>query len=70
MTPGYHLISNLVYSADTAVVRTVICDGRVLMREGVISGESRIVTDLRAAASKFAPLALRLNGVSKRNTGE
>ncbi len=70
MTPGYHLISNLVYSADTAVVRTVICDGRVLMREGVIPGEARIVADLRAAASKFAPLALRLNGVGKRNTGE
>ena len=59
MVPGHHLVSNLVYSADTSVVRTVICDGRVLMRDRVIPGEAEIVEAARSAARKYAPLALR-----------
>jgi 5-methylthioadenosine/S-adenosylhomocysteine deaminase len=59
MVPDYHLVSNLVYSADTSVIDTVICDGRVLMRNRVIPGEAEIVGAMRARARKYAPLALR-----------
>ncbi len=59
MVPSHHLVSNLVYSADTSVVRTVICDGRVLMRDRVIPSEAEIVEAARSAARKYAPLALR-----------
>jgi 5-methylthioadenosine/S-adenosylhomocysteine deaminase len=43
MTPNYNLISNLVYSANTSVVDSVICDGRVLMRDGRVPGEEDII---------------------------
>ena len=59
MTPNYHLVSNLVYSADTSVVRTVICDGRVLMRDRVVPGEAEIVAAMDETARKYAPYALR-----------
>ncbi len=59
LAPGYHLTSNLVYSADTSVVRTVICDGRVLMQDRLIPGEAEIVAEVNAVARKYAPFALR-----------
>lgn len=50
LVPGYHLISDLVYAADSAVVDTVICDGRILMRERHVSGEEEIISEARRAA--------------------
>ncbi|MEW6681130.1 MAG: amidohydrolase, partial [bacterium] len=32
-TPGYNLISDIVYSANPSCVDTVICDGRILMED-------------------------------------
>ena len=32
MKPCHNLISNLVYSADTSVVASVVCNGRILQR--------------------------------------
>ena len=32
MTPSHHLVSNWVYAAGSSCVDTVICDGRILMR--------------------------------------
>ncbi len=58
MVPCFHLASNLVYSADTAVVDTVICDGRVLMKHRRIPGEEAIVAAMREVARKYASLAL------------
>ena len=36
MTPLYNLAANIVYSADTACVDSVICDGRILMKDKVL----------------------------------
>jgi 5-methylthioadenosine/S-adenosylhomocysteine deaminase len=58
MVPCFHLVSNLVYSADTSVVDTVICDGRVLMQDRVIPGEAEIVAAMREVSRKYAPMAL------------
>jgi 5-methylthioadenosine/S-adenosylhomocysteine deaminase len=43
MTPNFHLISNLVYSANGSVVDTVICDGKVLMENRHVPGEEEIM---------------------------
>ncbi len=53
MVGDYSLVSNLVYSADPSVVDTVICDGEVLMRSGVIPGEADIVAAAREVCDKF-----------------
>jgi 5-methylthioadenosine/S-adenosylhomocysteine deaminase len=38
-SPNHSLVSNLVYSANGSCVDTVICDGRILMRNGHVEGE-------------------------------
>ena len=55
LVPAHNLISNLVYSADTSVVDSVLCDGRILMRHRVIPGEAEIIAAMRVIARKYAP---------------
>ena len=43
MVPCHNLISNLVYSADSASIDTVICDGNILMENTTIPGEREII---------------------------
>lgn len=53
LVPGYHLIDDMVYSADSSCIDTVICDGRILMRNGKVDGEEEIVAEARKYASRF-----------------
>jgi 5-methylthioadenosine/S-adenosylhomocysteine deaminase len=48
--PNHNLVSNLVYSANGSCVDTVICDGKVLMRDGHVEGEERIMEGAANAA--------------------
>lgn len=48
MVADFDVISNLVYSADTSVIDTVICNGRVLMRNRQVDGEEEIIREARA----------------------
>lgn len=41
--PNHDLISNVVYSANGSCVDTVICDGKILMREGVVKDQDMII---------------------------
>jgi 5-methylthioadenosine/S-adenosylhomocysteine deaminase len=41
--PNHNLVSNLVYSASGSCVDTVICDGKLLMRNGHVEGEDEIM---------------------------
>jgi len=43
LTPGYNLISDLVFSCNGGCVSDVICNGKILMREQKIKGESEIL---------------------------
>ena len=42
MVPDYNLISNLVYSADSSCIDTVICNGQVVMQGHKVPGEESI----------------------------
>ena len=53
MVPESHLDANIVYSADTSCVDSVVCAGRVLMKHRVIDGEHEIIEEARAAASRL-----------------
>ncbi len=44
MFPNENLISNLVYAGGSKAVSDVICNGKILMREGKIEGEEKIKT--------------------------
>jgi 5-methylthioadenosine/S-adenosylhomocysteine deaminase len=54
MVPGHHLVSNLVYSANSSCVDTTICDGRVLMLGGRVEGEEEILAQVRATLARLA----------------
>lgn len=41
--PGHDLISDVVYSASGLVVSDTICDGKILMRDGQIKNETKII---------------------------
>ncbi len=50
LVPRHDLTSQLDYAANGSIVDTVICDGRILMREGHVEGEAEIVEGARARA--------------------
>ncbi|QBG47315.1 amidohydrolase [Verrucomicrobia bacterium S94] len=53
LVPGYDLISDMVYSADSSCVDTVICNGRVVMRHGYVDGEEEIIAAARTYKKRF-----------------
>jgi len=53
LAPGHHLIADMVYSAGSACIDTVICDGRILMQNRHIEGEDEIIAKGRAFKEKF-----------------
>ena len=58
-TEGYNFISpgsfeaNLVYSAHSDCIESVICNGRFVMRDRVVPGEERILNDAKQALKKL-----------------
>jgi len=53
MQPLYHAESNLIYSMNGYNVNTTICDGKILMQNGVIPGESEILEKVSEIARKL-----------------
>ncbi|WP_027369782.1 amidohydrolase [Desulfovermiculus halophilus] len=53
LTPDHSLVSNLVYSAGGECVNTVICNGRILMRDRRVEGEEEIMAQAREAARRL-----------------
>ncbi|HEY5653421.1 MAG TPA: amidohydrolase [Pontiella sp.] len=53
LVPGYQLVDDIVYSADSSCVDTVICNGKVLMQGGYVSGEEEIVAEARRYVGRF-----------------
>lgn len=46
MMPNHNFISNLVYSAKGRAVDTVICNGKILMKNKIIPGEEEILNKI------------------------
>ncbi len=53
LVPGHHLIADMVYSADSSCIDTVICDGRILMQNRHVDGEEEIIAKGREFKQKF-----------------
>lgn len=58
LVPGYNLISDMVYSADSSCLDSVLCNGRFLMKNGVVDGEGEII-------GKAVECAQRLNSINE-----
>jgi 5-methylthioadenosine/S-adenosylhomocysteine deaminase len=46
MMPNHNFVSNLVYSANGLAVDTLICDGKILMKNRIIPGEDEILNKI------------------------
>ncbi|MBE6384325.1 MAG: amidohydrolase [Lentisphaerae bacterium] len=53
MVGDYNLSANLVYSADSSVMHTLICNGKVIMEDHRVPGEEEIIADARKCCDKF-----------------
>lgn len=54
MVPSHDLYSNLVYAASGECVDTLICDGKILMRNRHVAGEEEILEKASSAALDVA----------------
>ncbi|MDR0349593.1 MAG: amidohydrolase [Tannerella sp.] len=52
-TPNFHFTSNLVYAANGSCVDTVICDGKIIMRDKKVPGEENILEKAAQTAYKL-----------------
>ena len=53
LVPGHNLIADMVYSADSSCIDTVICDGKILMQNRHVPNEEEIIAKGRALRAKF-----------------
>ena len=53
LVPNYNLVSNLVYAADCSCIDTVICNGKIIMRNRVVPGEKEIIEQARATCDSL-----------------
>lgn len=56
LVPGFHLASDIVYSADASCVDTMICNGEIIMRNHHVKHEEEIVEEARLATKKLLAL--------------
>lgn len=53
LIPEYNLISNMVYSADSSCIDTLICNGEILMQNHHINHEDKIINDMKELSLSF-----------------
>ena len=51
LVPDFNLTSNWVYSADSRAVKSVLCDGRFVMTNGVVEGADEILAKARESVA-------------------
>ena len=56
LMPNINLRSNMIYSADSSCITDVFCDGRPLMRDGVVPDEQEIKDEFAKVCSKLQAL--------------
>lgn len=54
LVPGFDLFADLIYSATGYVVKTAICDGKVIMRDRKVEGEEEIREEAKRRAFSLA----------------
>ena len=52
-TPNINFYANLLYSANSSCVDTVICNGKVVMENRVVDGEREIITNVNKLYKKL-----------------
>src|SRR5574344_993379 len=50
-TPNYNFLANLIYSAHSSCVDTVICDGKIIINGGIVPGEQEVLDNVNRLAN-------------------
>jgi len=53
MVPAHNHVSNFVYSANSSVIDTTICNGNILMENGIVPGEQEILEEAKDCIGKL-----------------
>ena len=53
MFPAHNLISNLVYAADSSIVDTLICNGKIIMQNHRLNDEDEILKQAKTALKRI-----------------
>ncbi|MFA6814878.1 MAG: amidohydrolase [Lentisphaeria bacterium] len=53
MVGDYSLIANLVYAADSSVIDTVICNGKIVMKDKYVPGQEEIIEKCKNICHKL-----------------
>ncbi|MCF0222874.1 MAG: amidohydrolase [Fibrobacter sp.] len=53
MTPGYQVVSDWVYSADSRAIHSVICNGKFVMQNHHVDGEEEIIAEAKKCVEKY-----------------
>jgi 5-methylthioadenosine/S-adenosylhomocysteine deaminase len=54
MSANFDLVADMVYAADTQVIDSVICNGKFLMRNKIIPGETDIIAAAKEVCREIA----------------
>ena len=54
LSPSHDLVGNWVYAASSDAIRSVLCDGRFVMRDRHVPGEETIVAEAERAAAHLS----------------
>lgn len=54
LTPNYNLVSNWVYAADSSAISSTMCDGKFLMKKGVIEAQEEILAKARESVRRLS----------------
>lgn len=54
LIPNYNLISNMVYAADSSVIDTVICNGKIVMKDRKVENEDEIIAASKVLAKRLS----------------
>ena len=51
--PDINFLSNLIYSANSSCVESVICNGEIVMENRVVPGENEILENVKRVCNKL-----------------
>lgn len=53
LVPNHNLISNWVYAADSSAIKSTMCDGKFLMRKGIVENQEEILQKARESVRRL-----------------
>ena len=51
--PNLDFLSNLVYSANSSCIDSLICNGEIIMEQRIVKGEREIIENARRVCNKL-----------------